>query len=90
MDTLQPDGTIYVGRNPEGMRMYLKQGDPGHMEQVAQIRSVSNAPAPAGLHPAQGQGITTHTAQTIKPSASQPNPYCWLYSGATTTTGGAL
>ena len=51
--------------------MYLQPGDPGHLERVAQINSVSNAPIPTGLHPAQGQGITTHTAQRIQPTPNQ-------------------
>ena len=51
--------------------MYLQLGDPGHLEQVAQINSVSNAPVTAQLHPGQGQGITTHTAQTIQPKSTQ-------------------
>ena len=71
IDQLQPDGLIYIGCNPEGMRMYLQPGNPGHWEQVAQINSVSNAPVTAGLHPGKGQGITTHTAQTIQPNPTQ-------------------
>ena len=32
IDQLQPVGTIYIGRNPEGLRVYLRPGNPSHLE----------------------------------------------------------